>query len=263
MSVDVGTAAPGPLGRQRIILLGGCPIIMGLAAYLLWPDRTQAVAIGAVPTSPLRKPPALPASFVPPPAAPPRSTSSPDLSRYVLVGIGGGGEKGRAAIIALPNGGQRVLPAGRVVAPGVTVKEVGMKHAILATAGGDVRLVFGKAAEMAPTAAPAAPAPDVAFSSMGSPPSPVARREMVTRYRLGMEATKLGQNITGYRVKSSSPLPLLSAAGLEQGDVLISVNGELLDSEERLHALPDLLASEPATELVLERNGRRITRKSR
>ncbi|QPQ55311.1 hypothetical protein IC614_01460 [Allosphingosinicella flava] len=250
-------STPAEKRRQAAVLAGGGAVIAGLLAYLFWPDAEEAAvpAVEITAQAPIT-PPAPPQLAVAPPV--PTAVPPADLSQYILFGVGGGGAKGRAAVIGLPGGGQRLLTAGRTLAPGITVKAVGADHAILATPTGDMRLDFNKPAQPV-TQSQAAPA-GTASTSAPVTVMPVARQEATTRYRLGLEPRKVGPNIVGYRVKSAAALPMLGTAGLQQGDILLSVNGEMLDSEERLHALAEQLTSAPMARLVFERDGQRASR---
>ncbi|WP_106639822.1 PDZ domain-containing protein [Allosphingosinicella vermicomposti] len=236
--------------RQRIVLMGGGAVIAALLAYLFWPVENTSSAVDVEVVAP----PAQAVPVPPPPIAPP--VAAAPLPDYQLFGIGGGGEKGRAAIIGLPGGGQRVVPAGRAIGPGVTMKEVGADYAILATPGGEKRLEFRKAGQ---TITPSQSIPP-ATGGFNAPAlaTPAARQQATTHYRLGMEPRTQGANITGYRIKGAN-LPLLSAAGLQAGDTLLSVNGEALDSEERFFALAETLSSTPTARITYERNGKTLT----
>ena len=243
--------------RQRIVLGGGGVAIAVLSAMLFWPQDeaaapASAVELAATPPAPVAMPAAQAVTIAPPaPAQPPAN-----LGQYVLYGIGGGGEEGRAAVIGLPNGSQRVLPAGRTLTPGVSVKEVGTDFAILSTANGDMRLEFRKAAVAVAGGGTATP------NAYGTPEanqvSMQSRDQDTLRYRLAMEPRRHGASISGYRIRSAASLPALSAAGLQAGDVLISVNGETLDSEERFHALAETLRTEAVARIAYDRAGRRI-----
>ena len=230
--------------RQRIVLLGGGAVIAGLLAYLLWPEADRAaLAVEVVTTTPrAAPPPPIPAVQTPAPAA-----MGAPLPNYQLFGIGGGGPEGRAAIIGLPGGGQRVVPEGRALGSGVVMKEVGADYAVLSTPNGEMRLEFRKTAQ--PIAAqPAGTSQPVAATA-------TSRQQALTHYRLGMEPRKTDRGIAGYRIQSAN-LPMLSNAGLRSGDILLSVNGEVLDSEERFFALAEKLAEGSVATLTYERDGK-------
>jgi type II secretion system protein C len=245
--------------RQRLVMGGGSLVIAALAGSLLLGDGDGPVE----PSVELQQQPAQtanppPPPVIAPPAPAPPVVPAPAAAAYQLVGIGGGGEKGRAAILAMPSGGQRVVPVGRAVAPGVTMKEVGLTYAILSSPSGDIRLEFRKAA--APVTSASSAAAGASRTNTIAPAIAAVNaqhQQNNMHYRLGMEPRKVGPNILGYRIKQQGHLPVLTQAGLRPGDILISVNNEMIDDEERLSELSEKLANEPVARIEIERNGRR------
>mgnify|MGYP000044067060 CR=1 FL=1 len=63
---------------------------------------------------------------------------------------------------------------------------------------------------------------------------------------------------SGYRVMGRGKSDQLAAAGLQDGDVLLSVEGSPLNAE-RLTELPELLAQSQEVELRVERDGQIMT----
>ena len=150
-----------------------------------------------------------------------------------------------------PERSSAVLRSGgvtRVVAPGETA--FGMRvlavseHAVTVEVDGRT-LVLGLAG--GPTAAVPAPAPATAAATSGAPGERVMDRADVER-RIALEAPRILAETTLMPVYNGSqagltlsriPQGLLTEAGLQPGDVLVSVNGTAVDS------LPSLLSLWP------------------
>jgi type II secretory pathway component PulC len=95
----------------------------------------------------------------------------------------------------------------------------------------------------------------------GAPTAPAAgaatQGDDTLRYRLGLEARRVGARTAGFTVRPGVSMPALERAGLRPGDVILSVNGSGFD-EERMLELEWELANTPRTEFEVERSGRRI-----
>lgn len=195
------------------------------------------------PIAPLASPPpTLPVA--PPPVAAPLPPPAPaaDLSQLKLYGLLASG-----AVIGYANGGQRLVPVGREALPGLMLVRVEQYHAVFQNAGGEVRLGFDGVAQ--PAGGPAAPTPPVT--------GPGAQREETLRYRLGLAPRMGNGRVTGYTVRANVEMPALARAGIQPGDVIVSVNGSNFD-EERLQELAWNIANSTETRFEVERGGRRI-----
>ncbi|HEV2747954.1 MAG TPA: hypothetical protein VGW34_11725 [Allosphingosinicella sp.] len=143
--------------RERRFLGVGAAALLAFILYLLAPDaEAPAVELGEAPVTEglLSEPAELPppergTRFAPPP---PAAAGAGAASGLVLHGVLGGGPGGGAAIIGFPDGGQRAVRVGRQFLPGLTLKEVGQRHALVAGPGGDTRLALERP--------PPAPRPD-------------------------------------------------------------------------------------------------------
>lgn len=193
-----------------------------------------------------------PAHATPPP---PVSSNAPAANAIVLRGV-----LARSAILAMPDGSSRTVPVGREFQPELVLKSVAFDHVVLASSGGDLRLDLNRFAGAAPAGATpvAARAPQAVAGA-----DPAAHRQATTAFRLGMAARKAGGNVTGYVVKPGARLPILGQAGLQPGDVLLAVNGQALDGEERLFGMSEELASVETSEIEFERGGKRMKAKIR
>lgn len=231
--------------KLRKVALGGA-LALSLAAFAwtLWPETSAPPASEPVAIAPPILPPVA-AAPPPEPTASAQAGADPTaLSALVLRGVLGSG-----AVFG-DGASQRLVRLGREVLPGATLKAVGVSHVILATASGDMRLAFNRAATAeAPAAQPAA--------AQAAAPNP---RQEVAALRMGLEARKAGGNIRGYRVKPGARLPLLASAGLQPGDVIVAIGTDAIDSEERLFDMPQQIGPDPV-DITFERGGRTMTAK--
>lgn len=119
-----------------------------------------------------------------------------------------------SAIIASDDGKQASYLVGETVAPGVTLQAVAFDAVTLATAAGAETLFLDQSAGPAPVTPESAAIATVA----GAPPARLAADILVTpRLR--------GTAITGYILAPKGSGAAFAAAGLQPGDVLISVDG--------------------------------------
>ena len=224
--------------RERGFVAAGLIAVLVFALYLLLrgdaePEMPPPPPI-ITPAPPQIVAPAPVVAVVPPP---------PALPPLVLHGVFAGGPGGGAAVFA-SGGGQRLVRIGRPVAPGVVLTGVGRDHVLLDVGGAPMRLAFGRAVE--PAAAPAMPAQAAAPAGSST-----------TDYRLGLRPAAPGGS-AGYVVKPDARLPLLAAAGLQPGDVIVSVNGSAFD-EERLLDLSWQAANSDRITFEYLRNGRKMS----
>ncbi len=163
---------------------------------------------------------------------------------------------GSGAIFSFADGQQRAIPIGREVAPGLALKSVGIGHAVLGGADGDLRLDlhrFGASAASAPAAVPASPSPATPGGAMAQ----ATHRRETTAFRLGLAPVRGGATGGGYAIRPGARIPHLPRAGLQAGDVIVRVNGSAFDAE-RLTELSWEIANASTTEIEFIRRGRRM-----
>jgi general secretion pathway protein C len=71
----------------------------------------------------------------------------------------------------------------------------------------------------------------------------------------GLRPRMRGARLDGFTVSGAGDAAVLRAAGLQAGDVILAVNGQPLDSLERIAALRSQLANSAGAELRIERDG--------
>lgn len=187
--------------------------------------------------------------------------SAAGASQMRLYGLKSNGAGGGSAIIGLPDGRQVSVFLGEEVEPGLVLREVGPDSVTLGRGASVSRLVFGDIPFGAPTPPPPplepqtitpqppAPTPSPAAAS-GVPVDPaqlVAQASLRPRFQ--------GMKLSGFTVASSSGGPALKAAGLRTGDVILAINGQSLDSLEKVATLRAQLASATSAEIRFERGG--------
>nr|WP_295371314.1 type II secretion system protein N [uncultured Sphingosinicella sp.] len=237
--------------RERVFLGLGAAALLAFLFYLMLRDGSEEPVelIGTPPLPPASV--AAPVTYAPPPPPPASMQPAATTGGLVLIGVFGGGPGGGTAVIATPDGVQRRIPVGREFQPGLTLKAVGIDHVILGSASGDQKLEFGKAGATAVVSAPPPPA------GASPPASDAIRRAETMAYRLGLQPVKSDGRVTGHQIKAGANLPHLDQAGLVAGDVILSVNGSVLN-EEQLMELSWTIANSNSTEFEVLRDGRKI-----
>lgn len=181
--------------------------------------------------------------------------SGAEATQLRLFGVRAGGEGGGSAIIGLADGRQLSVGVGEEVESGLVLREVGPDFVTLARGGSLSRLEFSDAPACA---APPPPPPSTAQVVTPSPAASTAGA-VVDPQRLMAQASLRprlqGLGVNGFTVSSAGNASELRAAGLQAGDVILSVNGTALNSPQAIGALRGQLASAPSAEIQYERNG--------
>lgn len=181
--------------------------------------------------------------------------SGAEASQLRLFGVRAGGAGGGSAIIGLADGRQLSVGVGEEVEPGLILREVGPDFVTLARGESLSRLAFTET----PTGAASPPPPPSTEQVVTPSPAAVSAGAVVDPQRLMAQASlrpriqRLGVN--GFTVSSAGNASELRAAGLQAGDVILSVNGTALNSPQAIGALRGQLASAPSAEIQYERNG--------
>lgn len=231
--------------REKIVVLGGVPVIAVLFYMLLSGGEAEEQTRPALPpasrsaaVAPSAPPPA-PVQAAPAPAQPPAPAAAGPAG-VSLTGVLGTG-RGGSAIVSYEGGAQRLVPVGRDVVPGLTLREVRRDRIVMSGPAGPVELAFGGTVTASAGAAPAGGAEAAARAYVGA-----------------TEPRRVGGRVVGYRLRSASDIPLLQRAGLQPGDVLHPVNAYANDWLERLRSFPAVFGGAAAVEVEFERGGRKM-----
>src|SRR5690606_27374587 len=213
-----------------IVLLLGAQAAR-LAWLLLPPASLGTLPLDAPPDLPVQ-PARLAIDASHPQRGPIASADASGLRLFAVRPATGGG----SAIVATADGPQRSVAAGTEVTPGVVLAEVLADHVVLDSGGRRSELRFSRpdAAPVARTAT-RAPAAAAAPATAPSAAAPSADVPVVDPARLlagmGLAPEEANGRITGYTVIPRGNDAVLRQAGLQAGDVLLSVNNEALDPE--------------------------------
>lgn len=234
-------------------------LLLGLqAARLAWlllpPASLGTLPAEAAPDLPVQ-PARLAIDAFHPQRSPVASADTSGLRLFAVRPAAGGG----SAILAMADGPQRSIAVGADVVPGVTLAEVLPDHVVLDSSGRRSELRFARPDAAPATRAPA-PAPPVPAATAAAPPSapePAAGPQINPAELLagmGLRPEEADGRITGYTVIPRGNDAVLRQAGLQAGDVLLSVNNEALDPE-RHAALAETLAGADTITFTFRRDG--------
>lgn len=215
---------PDPLPLCAALLTAG---VLGL---LLWPEPEPA---------PLRAAPALAVPALSAPAPPVDQPALPPPA-FMLAGILPDTGRGAAAVITTSAGKQRLVTTGAAVAGGWRVQRIHSDRIILARGAAQLDLAL--------------PQPD--GGSVTAPAGPDSLS--ATAYRLALAPVERNGRPIGYQLKPGPLPPIFADAGLQAGDVILLVNGQQFDSEEKLLELPQEIAGAYAMRFTIERGGQQL-----
>lgn len=241
-------------------------LLAAQAARLLWmvlvpvaPVGTAAAAIGLQAAAPAL--PTVDVFFHR--ASTTRGSGTDQALGYTLHGVRSDGEGGSA--ILGRDGRQASHAVGNAIAPGITLESVAADHAVLVAGGERHRLQLPRRAKATaartssrpsstassarasqPATAPrSTPAPAAGVATDPRPPPPPSSR--ATAHAQSQEG--------GYIVTSGGDGALLRQAGLQTGDVVLSVNGRPLDPA-RIGALAKELRGQSQATIRYRRDDR-------
>ncbi len=165
----------------------------------------------------------------------------------VRAGAGGG-----SAIIGDADGKQRAYMVGEPVASGVTLRSVADDHVVLAVNGRLTNLAFLKPTPGAPP--PPGSAPTV-YAPPPTPPPAAGLAELASQ--MPLQPRMEDGRVTGLQIRPGGDGgPILAGAGIQPGDVLVSVNGKPISGAESVGAE---LANSNQAVVEYERGGERRT----
>lgn len=170
-----------------------------------------------------------------------------DTSGYKLFGtrMAAAGVPG-SAIIAGSDGVQNSLEVGDEVGPGVRLAAVGFDFVMLTSGNAQQKLLMEGAEGEA--AVPATAAPAVSATAPGQPLTADSIRQ-----NIAFAPRNVGGRITGLLVSATGSPAVLRAAGLQDGDVVVGVNGRRITGAADAAALQSQVTPGARLSLQVER----------
>ena len=162
-----------------------------------------------------------------------------------------------SAIIATPDGQQRSFAVGDEIVPGTVLTAVGPDNVTITRNGKTEQLFMDSAGPqggtpMAGAVEEARPVQAVPTPSQSFEATPLASE-------LGLQPRINGDKLTGVVLRPIGGGAAYRASGLQPGDVLISLNGQRIDSPDELGGLREQLATPGTVNVQVERGGRVIS----
>lgn len=187
--------------------------------------------------------------------AAPVSGQSGDLQLY---GVRTGGVTA-SAILGPPGGAQTLYVVGEQGPDGVTLIEVSHDHVVVRQGAMRRRIGFPVAAG---SPSMTAPQPQSQASPAGETSADVTGAELMAALALSprlREGRPAGYTITPRGAQGAA---ILARAGLQPGDVILTIDGSELN-RERMSELPEILAAATHVDLSYERGGQTLTTRLR
>jgi len=192
----------------------------------------------------------------PQPGAAGPTVASLKLTLHALRRDGDG--SGGTAILARDGEAQRSYAVGEEVAPGVTLQGIGTDHVVLRRGAELLQLGFGQ-----PGGPPASVLPmhaGAAAAALIPPPGTAVAVDVAALMgALSVEPRREGGRVTGFQVSTAGPSPAVSASGLQDGDVVVAIDGVEVDDWEQFEDLARNLPQQNEASIVVERGGQRQT----
>jgi general secretion pathway protein C len=170
-----------------------------------------------------------------------------------------------AAIIALPDGQQRSVGVGEEIMPGVRLDAVGFDNVTISRGGAQEQLFMDQSQGTPAAGGTAAPVGSAVPAPATAPPPlpviavpPPAPAQGGLGGQISLQPRLNGGQVTGIVLSPEGTGEAFRAAGLQPGDVLLSVGGQRITSAAQLAGLRDQLAA-PGASVQVERGGR-VTR---
>lgn len=161
------------------------------------------------------------------------------------------GSDGGSAILGAGAGRQAAYRAGDRVAPGLVLERVAVDHVLLRGSAGVQRLdpvdIAGAGASRA------AIAPAAAAGNAGSPAIDAAPAQPLAE--AGLQARRQGGQVTGYTLMAQADERLMRQAGLQPGDVLLSLDGLAIDPQSLQTLIRGQDGAPKQATLTFERDG--------
>lgn len=252
-------------GLMQALLMGLAGLIAFQLAALVWAVSGPIGPFGAIRVSPVRAGTpstdwAVFSRFDPffrtlGPSGPVIAQPGADLGLTLFAIRRQANGEGGSAIVATADGRQISVQVGEEAAPGLVLHAVHEDSAVFQRGGALLELKFppSAAASVLRPAEPAelaAPAPAAALPVSYQ----VDPRSFFNSVRLA--PVRDGERVLGYRIGPESSQQPVMEAGLQKGDVLLSVNGVSLSTAASLQAAANSLAGRSDAVITYDRAGK-------
>lgn len=259
-AVTSATLYPARTGARlpRAALIAAVVVIAGSAAWLV---NGQAKA-------PVTAPPAVPlaasiARQAQPVAAAPPGLVPSDVEGIILHGTLVTASMA-AAIVSDGAAGQRRIVAGQDIRPGIRLAAVAADHIVAARGPARLQIPLARfGGTMTPT-----PIADVVTGSATPVPGntagdPLSRadfdgaaaRRQTMAFQLGLARVVVDGSAIGHRIVRANDMGLFAAAGLRDGDIVTSIDGNPFHREENVVELSNQLAQAKHVRITYLRAG--------
>ena len=226
-------------------------LLMLQAARLAWlilvPPAPVGVAQPAAAASVASR--AAPAGFDPFFPAATEAAVAVEASSILLFGIRVGADGG-SAILGESGGPQGTYRPGESIKQGLSLSSIAADHVVLESQGRRIRLEFADAAGSA--ALPSTAALPTALPPASNAATPAAVDPQRLLAEAGLQPRLQDGKPNGYTLIPRGDGAALRQAGLQAGDVLLSINGQALTAE-RYSALAEELAGQTRLDITFER----------
>jgi general secretion pathway protein C len=181
-----------------------------------------------------------------------------------LTGLRADGKGGGAAFFTDASAQHRVYGVGEDVAPGMKLASIAPDHVVLKRGGAEMRIPLLPAAATATAIVPPymMTAPKRAAPAASPSPAVINTDPQALLDQVGLRPRLVEGRVSGYTLLPRGDSPLMKAAGLEPGDVLVALNGSHLTPERYSELSQELNAAE--VQLTVQRGAemRTITLKT-
>jgi general secretion pathway protein C len=169
--------------------------------------------------------------------------------------IGGG-----SAIIAAPDGMQSSFAVGEEIVPGVKLKRVAFDNVTIDNGGREETLFLDQSI---PAQTAGATPPPATAATMPAPASGGAINPASFTTDIGFVPRTAGGRVTGFTLNPKGAGTAFRNAGLQPGDVLVSLNGKPVRSVEESIAAVSETPNGGVVTLQVERGGQTVTLNAR
>jgi general secretion pathway protein C len=185
-----------------------------------------------------------------------------------LFGIRADQASGRgSAIVGLPNGVQSSVSVGEEIMAGVTLKAVALDHVTILRGGVEEQVYLDQSQAATVVSPPPvsleaigiAPPPTITSPTnplLPAPSAPVSASALASGARFAPRFGRSG--VDGFTVEQQGDGSVLRAAGIQPGDVIVSVNGQRVQDAADVTRIQQQLGRSGEATVIVERGGNEV-----